>query len=68
MKWKEIAEKYDSSYPEMARILGLDKSYLRKIDEGNEKEPKYMYATKCLMALYLAVKQSTNINRRNDNP
>jgi hypothetical protein len=66
MKWKEIAEKYDSSYPEMARILNLDKSYLRKIDEGTEKEPKYMYSTKCVMSLYLAIRQSTNLNRRND--
>jgi len=67
MKWKEIAEKYDSSYPEMARILGLDRSYLRKIDEGTAAEPKYMYATKCLMALYLAVMQATPSYRRKDN-
>lgn len=63
MKWKEIADKYGSSYPEMARILGLDKSYLRKIDDGTEKEPKYMYATKCLMQLYLAL----TLNMRKEN-
>jgi len=67
MKWKEIAEKYDSSYPEMSEILGLDRSYLRKIDEGTAAEPKYMYATKCLMALYLAIRQTIPSYRRNEN-
>lgn len=57
MEWREIAKRYDVKLSEIADLIGLHKSYLRQIDEGSKKEPKYMLGTKMAVIAYFALKQ-----------